>query len=142
MINVSWNDAMAFCKWLSKKEGKSFRLPSEAEWEYACRAGTTTRYSSGNDPETLATVGNSADAALEGKFRNYKYAIKASDGYVFTAPVEKFEPNAFGLYDMHGNAWEWCAIGTVPTITPNPLSTIQKVQKLGISACFVVVPGT
>ena len=109
MVNVSWNDAVAFCKWLSKKEGKTYRLPTEAEWEYACRAGTTTRYYSGDDPETLAKVGNVADAALKAKFPDWKYTIKANDGYVFTAPVGKFKPNAFGLYDMHGNAWQWCA---------------------------------
>src|SRR5262249_32895170 len=60
VVNVSWNDALAFCKWLSHKEGKCFRLPSEAEWEYACRAGSTTRYSNGDDPELLAQVGNIA----------------------------------------------------------------------------------
>ena len=109
VVNVSWNDAVAFCKWLSKKEGKTYRLPTEAEWEYACRAGTTTRYYSGDDPETLAKVGNVADAAAKAKFPDWKYTIKASDGYVFTAPVGKFKPNAFGLYDMHGNAWQWCA---------------------------------
>jgi formylglycine-generating enzyme required for sulfatase activity len=68
VVNVSWNDAVAFCKWLSKKEGKTYRLPTEAEWEYACRAGTTTRYYSGDDPETLAKVGNVADAAFKAKF--------------------------------------------------------------------------
>ncbi len=109
VVNVSWNDAVAFCKWLSSKEGKTYRLPTEAEWEYACRAGTTTRYYSGDDPETLAKVGNVADAAAKAKFPDWKYTIKASDGYVFTAPVGKFKPNAFGLYDMHGNAWQWCA---------------------------------
>ena len=109
MVNVSWNDAVAFCKWLSKKEGKTYRLPTEAEWEYACRAGTTTRYYSGDDPETLAKVGNVADAAFKAKFPDWEYTIKANDGYVFTAPVGKFKPNAFGLYDMHGNAWQWCA---------------------------------
>ena len=109
VVNVSWNDAVAFCKWLSKKEGKTYRLPTEAEWEYACRAGTTTRYSSGDDPETLAQVGNVADATTKEKFPDWKYTIKANDGYVFTAPVGKFKPNAFGLYDMHGNAWQWCA---------------------------------
>ena len=106
---MSWNDAVAFCKWLSKKEGKTYRLPTEAEWEYACRAGTTTRYYSGDDPETLAKVGNVADATFKAKFPDWKCTIKASDGYVFTAPVGKFKPNAFGLYDMHGNAWQWCA---------------------------------
>ena len=109
VVYVGWNDAVAFCKWLSKKEGKTYRLPTEAEWEYACRAGTTTRYYSGDDPETLAQVGNVADAALKAKFPEAKYTIKANDGYVFTAPVGKFKPNAFGLYDMHGNAFQWCA---------------------------------
>jgi formylglycine-generating enzyme len=108
VVNVSWNDAVAFCKWLSKKEGKTYRLPTEAEWEYACRAGTTTRYYSGDDPETLAKVGNVIDATAKAKFPDWNWAIKASDGYVFTAPVGKFKPNAFGLYDMHGNAWQWC----------------------------------
>ena len=109
MVNVNWNDAMAFCQWLSLKEGKTYRLPTEAEWEYACRAGTTTRYSSGDDPETLAKAGNVADAAAKAKFPALFRTIKASDGYVFTAPVGSFRPNAFGLYDMHGNAWQWCA---------------------------------
>jgi formylglycine-generating enzyme required for sulfatase activity len=110
VINVSWNDAVAFCKWLSGKEGKTYRLPTEAEWEYACRAGTTTRFSSGDDPETLAKVGNVADATAKAKFPNWPWTtIKASDGYVFTAPVGSFKPNAFGLYDMHGNACQWCA---------------------------------
>jgi formylglycine-generating enzyme len=111
VVNVSWNDAVAFCKWLSGKEGKTYRLPTEAEWEYACRAGTTTRYYSGDDPETLAKVGNVADAAAKANFPDWTWTwtIRASDGYVFTAPVGKFKPNAFGLYDMHGNAWQWCA---------------------------------
>jgi formylglycine-generating enzyme len=109
VVNVSWNDAVAFCKWLSKKEGKTYRLPTEAEWEYACRAGTTTRYYSGDDPETLAKVGNVADASYKANFADWKYCIKSNDGYVFTSPVGKFKPNAFGLYDMHGNAWQWCA---------------------------------
>jgi formylglycine-generating enzyme required for sulfatase activity len=109
VVNVSWNDAAAFCQWLSKKESKAYRLPTEAEWEYACRAGTTTRYYSGDDPETLVKVGNVADAAAKAQFPDWKYTIKANDGYVFTAPVGKFKPNAFGLYDMHGNAWQWCA---------------------------------
>jgi formylglycine-generating enzyme required for sulfatase activity len=109
VVNVSWNDAVAFCKWLSGKENKTYRLPTEAEREYACRAGTTTRYYSGDDPETLAKVGNVADATLKAKFPVATSTIKASDGYVFTSPVGSFRPNAFGLYDMHGNAWQWCS---------------------------------
>ena len=109
VVNVSWNDAVAFCQWLSKREDKTYRLPTEAEWEYACRAGTTTRYYNGDDPETLAKVGNIADAAAKAPFPDWTWTIKANDGYVFTSPVGKFKPNAFGLYDMHGNAWQWCA---------------------------------
>jgi formylglycine-generating enzyme len=109
VVNVSWSDAVAFCKWLSKKEGKTYRLPTEAEWEYACRAGTTTRYYSGDDPETLAKVANVADATAKKQFPDWTWTIKASDGYVFTAPVGQFKPNAFGLYNMHGNAWQWCS---------------------------------
>jgi formylglycine-generating enzyme required for sulfatase activity len=87
VVCVSWNDAVAFCHWLSKKESKAYRLPTEAEWEYACRAGTTTRYWSGDDPETLAKVDNVADAAAEAQFPDWKHTLKTSDGYVFTAPV-------------------------------------------------------
>jgi formylglycine-generating enzyme required for sulfatase activity len=108
VVNVSWNDAMAFCQWLGRKESKTYRLPTEAEWEYACRAGTTTRYHSGDDPETLAQVDNVADGTAKARFPGWTYTIKASDGFVFTAPVGKFRPNAWGLYDMHGNVYQWC----------------------------------
>jgi formylglycine-generating enzyme required for sulfatase activity/tRNA A-37 threonylcarbamoyl transferase component Bud32 len=108
VVNVSWNDAVAFCEWLSKKEGKKYELPTEAEWEYACRAGTTTPFYSGDDPESLAEVGNVADATAKKIFPGTA-GIAAKDGYAFTAPVGQFRPNRWGLCDMHGNAWEWCA---------------------------------
>ncbi|MEZ2250823.1 bifunctional serine/threonine-protein kinase/formylglycine-generating enzyme family protein [Microcoleus sp.] len=98
--NVSWDDAVKFCKKLSQTTGKKYRLLSEAEWEYACRAGTTTPFHFGETitPELVNYEGN------------YPYA-KASKGLYRqeTTDVGSFPPNAFGLYDMHGNVWEWCS---------------------------------
>ena len=108
VVNVTWNDAKAFCAWLSKRENKSYGLPSEVQWEYACRAGTKTAYSNGNDMENLTQVGNVADASLRARISDYAWTLKGQDGYVFTAPVGQFRKNDFGLFDMHGNVWEWC----------------------------------
>ena len=96
---MSWHDAVEFCARLSKHTGKQYRLPSEAEWEYACRAGTTTPFYFG---ETIT-----------GKLANYRatqtYAEELKGEYrQQTTPVGQFPPNAFGLYDMHGNVWESC----------------------------------
>ena len=109
VLNVSWNDAVAFCEWLSRKEGKTYRLPTEAEWEFACRAGTTTRHHNGDDPEELVRVGNVADAAARAKLGVLTWGVSSRDGYVFTAPVGHFASNAWGLHDMHGNVSEWCS---------------------------------
>jgi len=197
---VSWNDAKAFCRWLSKKEEVTYRLPTQAEWEYACRAGTTTMFWTGDDPESLArganvpdkttmevyrkthngffpndysfqyftngkwanlhtshpgaqfvfglqngqwqwreaginknstkiTVRNSSDIAVLYIHTNKRVEIPAGatmsfasinsnagnslrikgiDGFAGLAPVGQLRPNPFGLYDMHGNVWEWC----------------------------------
>jgi formylglycine-generating enzyme required for sulfatase activity len=108
VLNVTWNDAVALAKWLSGREGVTYRLPTEAEWEYACRAGTNTRYASGDDPESLLEVANTFDADTKVYWpRLEAYALGGRDGFPFSAPVGSFMPNAWGLYDMHGNAWEW-----------------------------------
>jgi sulfatase modifying factor 1 len=92
---VSWDDAVAYCKKLSVKEGKTYRLPTEAEWEYACRAGTKTMWSFGNDKKVLG------DYAWYGKF-----ALDIDGSYPHQVGLKK--PNPFGLHDMHGNVYEWC----------------------------------
>ena len=92
VVDVSWTDAQEYVRWLSKRTGKRYRLPSESEWEYAARGGTATRYHWGDDPgpnrANCKRCGNRSDA---GK----------------TLPVGSFPPNPFGLFDMHGNVWEW-----------------------------------
>ncbi len=88
---VTWNDAVAYCRWLSDVEKAPYRLPTEAEWEYACRAGTTTQYSFGDDHQELA---------------NFGWFKENSDNR--SHEVGQKRPNAFGLHDMHGNLWEWC----------------------------------
>ena len=96
---VSWEDAVEFCQRLSKQTGREYRLPSEAEWEYACRAGTTTPFHFG---ETISTD-------LANYNGNYIYPKGSKGEYrAKTNQVGSFSPNAFGLYDMHGNVWEWC----------------------------------
>lgn len=110
VLNVTWNDALALSRWLSAQEGVHYRLPTEAEWEYAARAGSRTRFNSGNDALSLLKVANLFDADAGKNWPKWQsHALAGHDGYEFTAPVGSFAPNAFGLYDMHGNVWEWCA---------------------------------
>jgi formylglycine-generating enzyme required for sulfatase activity/serine/threonine protein kinase len=101
---VNWEDATAYVAWLSKKTGKSYRLPSESEWEYAARAGSTTKYSFGNSERDLCRYANHADTSIDYSYRNQS----CSDGVgKQTAPVGSYEANDFGLLDMHGNVYEW-----------------------------------
>jgi formylglycine-generating enzyme len=108
VVNVSYNDAWAFCDWLRKKDGRQYRLPTEAEWEYACRAGTTGLYYCGDDSEDLAGIANVADGSALEKFPTWDFTIASSDGWPAAAPVGKLRANNFGLHDMTGNVWEWC----------------------------------
>lgn len=113
VTGVDYAGAVAFCEWLSQETGAPIRLPSEAEWEYACRAGSTRAYSFGSAAEDLTEYGNIADASAKRKlassFTKYLAFASSDDGYALTAPVKSFRSNAWNLFDMHGNVCEWCA---------------------------------
>jgi formylglycine-generating enzyme required for sulfatase activity len=101
VTHVSWDDAEAYAGWLSRKTGHKYRLPSEAEWEYAARAGTWTPFSWGRAPDrSYANFGKEQCPPCSGE-------TGGRDRWLHTAPVGQFLPNAFGLHDMHGNVYEW-----------------------------------
>ena len=104
VINVSWDDAHSFIDWLNDKTGGKFRLPTEAEWEYAARADSTTKYHFGNTESQLCRYANHADDSTDYSNRNKS----CSDGVgKRTAAVGRYQPNDYGLHDVHGNVWEW-----------------------------------
>lgn len=108
VVNVSWNDANAYAEWLSKRTGKQYRLPTEAEYEYAERAGTTTRYWWGDGAPERNVENLTGDRDRSPAHRSWANAFKDyDDGYWGPAPVRSFLPNPFGLYDMSGNVSEW-----------------------------------
>jgi formylglycine-generating enzyme required for sulfatase activity len=105
---VSWDDAKAYVAWLSRETGQSYRLPSEAEWEYAARAGATGKWIWGDDENRNCLHANIADQTLKDRYPNKPgRTTNCLDGQVHTAPVGSFLPNGFGLVDMSGNVWEW-----------------------------------
>lgn len=108
VVCVSWKDAGEFCNWLSAMTGDVYRLPTEAEWEYCCRAGTDTFLTTGDSLDSLRSAGNCGDQSLQAQCPSLNSTAEWDDGFAFTAPAGSFQPNDFGLYDMHGNVGEWC----------------------------------
>ncbi len=109
VVNVGHADAVKFCEWLSKKQNATFRLPTEAEWEFACRAGTTTAFSFGDDLSQAKLYANTLDeSGLNMAAKSAAYTDKWNDGFEWVAPVGSFRPNALGVFDMHGNVSEFC----------------------------------
>jgi formylglycine-generating enzyme required for sulfatase activity len=144
VVRVSWRDAARFCKWLSRREGRRYRLPTEAEWEYACRAGTDTAYWWGDEPDVTGTVANVSDRNYYKIYPNSKNPVMdMDDGYMYSAPVGSYRPNPFGLYDMVGNAAEWCQdrwarlyYERSPAVDPQGPGPREKHRHLGLLGLY------
>lgn len=129
VVCVSHADALAYCDWLSRKHGKRFRLPTEEEWEFACRGGTQTVFSTGNRPETLQKYANTNDHSLRQSFARASGTAPWDDGHAFTAPVASFGRNEFGMFDMHGNVGEWCNDWFAEDAYSNPMAQSHGPRK-------------
>ena len=133
---ISWQDASDYATWLTRKTGQTYRLPSEAEWEYAARAGTTSTFFWGEDEERACTYANGGDPSVLRRLPALREVmdrivrdgdptaryVECNDGNAFTAAVGRYEPNAFGLYDMIGNAWEFVADCWSPSLPTSELA--------------------
>ncbi len=125
---ISWFDAKAYVAWLSHKTGKTYRLLTEAEFEYAARAGSTAAYPWGTDPDLGCSSANGGDTTAGAATwwrADWPRHLACNDGFLYSAPAGSHQPNAFGLYDMIGNAWEWVedcyAERYVPTQGPSDI---------------------
>ena len=138
VVRVSWNQAVGFCRWLTETTGETFTLPSEAQWEYACRAGTETPFWYGGAEADFTSFANLADATLHqvdtfdwglpsGAIPNWRPAATGhDDGHRVSAPVGLYRPNPWGLYDMHGNVAEWTRPSVQSETTPESLAREGK----------------
>ena len=122
VIKVNWQDTQQYVAWLSAKTGKNYRLPSEAEWEYAARAGTKTRFSWGDGSEWVCADANVLDVSGRASHPKWNWSVICDDGHSETAPVGSYKPNPWGLYDMSGNVWEWTQDCWHPDYTNAPAS--------------------
>lgn len=132
VVCVSWREAVAYAEWLTRKTGHSYRLLSEAEWEYAARAGSTAEAYWGDDQGQACGYANGVDLTLMDRFPDQTgkrdEIVQCKDGYVFTAPAGSFKPNAFGLYDMLGNAFEWVADCSVDNYVGAPTDGSARID--------------
>lgn len=124
VTRVSFYDCQKFIKKMNKQNKKKYRLPTEAEWEYACRAGTTTAYSWGADIDcSKAMYGNNSKSSPECTLFYKSMKLKLDQA----APAKSFNPNPWGFYDMHGNVWEWCS----DEYNPNKNTSASRVRRGG-----------
>ena len=107
VVCVSWNDAQAYTKWLTTETGFTYRLPTEAEWEYASRGGSEGKYYYGNNTCEVCQYINHADYQMIKAWNADTAVSTCDDGYLTTSPVGQYPANGFGLYDSYGNVWEW-----------------------------------
>ena len=129
VVRISWQKALEFCEWLSQKTGRKFSLPTEAQWEYACRAGTASAMNYGPVDADFGKLANLADQRVVSLCRKspkwIPYISSVNDGAIVTATVGKYAPNAWGLHDMHGNVAEW----TQTTYKPYPYNPRDERDK-------------
>jgi formylglycine-generating enzyme required for sulfatase activity len=147
VVCVSLHDALAFCRWLSDREGRTYRLPTEAEWEYATRAGSLTSFAWGDDVFDEMPRANAADKSWTDQFPE-AVGFRWRDECVFTSPVGRFPANAWGLFDMHGNVAEWCLDHYVPygvepgvdAVDPEAMSAGDPAPRVMRGGSFAATP--